>query len=761
MFRPPRRILWLVVIGLFGAMLGAFVGCTRSSKSTDRPITNAAKGTPTFSRDVAPIVFAKCASCHRPGEAAPFSLLTYDDVRSRAKQIVDVTQKRFMPPWPPDDGHGDFEGVRRLSDQELQALADWAESDLPRGSDADLPSAPEFADGWQFGTPDLVLESPEYTLSAGGSDQFRNFVIPIELKTPRWVEAVELRPTNPRITHHARLGIDTSYESARRDAEDGQPGYGGMAWGEDPDGQLVIWAPGMVVRRGTSGAAWRLQPKTCLVLHTHLQPSGKTEKMQFRIGLHFTDKPPTVRPFILRIGSRDIDIPAGAAWHTVVNEFELPVAVDVHSIFPHAHSLCKEVRVHAEQADGTRQPLIWIKHFDENWHDQYRYVKPVRLPRGTKLVTEFSYDNTDANVRNRHRPPERTVYGSNAADEMQDVYLQVTTVQPDERAALLEDFRYAEDRSKLVGYRKTLEVYPQDPWSLEGLAASYLALGKPQDAIRELDERLRLGPTEIHSLAILGMAHLAGGDSAVAEKLLRQSIGMDNAYPFSWLGLGKTLAAEQKFGEADEAFRRALELAPALTDAHLERATLLMKQGKLDEAAAACDAAIKSAPDQANALLKLAEIRTRQGRYDESLHLLEVAQQLAPYTHPPKVLLAAYCFQSGVNGRARELLTEAHAEQPKHPVPALFLGQLARQEKHLDDARSYFESAASLPTPTNWPASHRKRFLILLHSERLQLAEQLQDEPLARDALANWLRVEPENEKVRTLYKQFQPRPNP
>ena len=152
------------------------------------------------------------------------------------------------------------------------------------------------------------------------------------------------------MTHHARLGIDTSYESVRRDAEDDQPGYDGMAWGEDPDGQLVIWAPGMVARRGTPGAAWRVQPKTCLVLHTHLQPSGKTETMQFRIGLHFADKPPTVRPVILRIGSRDIDIPAGEARHTVVNEYELPVAIDVHSIFPHAHSLCKEVRVHAEAA---------------------------------------------------------------------------------------------------------------------------------------------------------------------------------------------------------------------------------------------------------------------------------------------------------------------------------------------------------------------------------------------------------------------------
>ena len=115
----------------------------------------------------------------------------------------------------------------------------------------------------------------------------------------------------------------------------------------------------------------------------------------------------------------------------------------------------------AKLPDGSQQPLIWIEHFDEKWHDNYRYVEPVRLPRGTKLVTEFVYDNSDANIRNRHHPPERTVYGSNAADEMQDVYLQVTAVHPDQRAALLEDFSRGEQKSKLVGYGKSLEVHPR------------------------------------------------------------------------------------------------------------------------------------------------------------------------------------------------------------------------------------------------------------------------------------------------------------
>jgi tetratricopeptide (TPR) repeat protein len=716
----------------------------------------AGSGEVTFNRDVAPIVFAKCAPCHRPGEAAPFSLLTYDDVRRRASQIAEVTHSRFMPPWAPKAGYGDFAGARRLTDQEIATLAAWAAAKAPRGNDADLPAAPKFVDGWQLGPPDLILESPSYKLAAGGADRFRNFVIPIDLGGPRWVEAIELRPTNPRVTHHARLGVDSTYESARRDGEDGQPGYDGMAWGQDPDGQLVTWAPGMVATPAEPGVAWRLLPKTSLVLHSHLQPSGKEETVQFRVGFHFTDKPPSERPIILRIGSRNVDIPAGEAHHVVVDRYELPIDVDVHSIFPHAHSLCNEVHVWAELPDGTQRPLVWIEHFDEKWHDNYRYVHPVRLPRGTKLATEFAYDNTDGNVRNRHHPPERTVYGSNAADEMQDVYLQVTAVHPDERAAFLEDFEHQENQSKLVGFGKTIDKYPADPWSREGLAASYLGLGKPQDAIRELEARMKLGPPEVHTVAILGMAYFAAADYARADQLESQAIGMDAKYPLAWLGLGKALGAEQKVDAAERAYGHAVELAPALVDAQLNRADILVQRGDLDEAAAACEAALKLAPEMPNALLKLAEIRTRQKRYDESMKLLEEAQQLAPYTHPPKVLQAVYMFQSGEKERASKLLAEAHDEQPTHPVPLLFLGQLARKDGDAASARRHLDEAASLPLPENWPSSHRKRFVVLLQTERFQLAQQIQDEGLARDALAAWIKVDPDNERLRRINEQLQ-----
>jgi tetratricopeptide (TPR) repeat protein len=207
-----------------------------------------------------------------------------------------------------------------------------------------------------------------------------------------------------------------------------------------------------------------------------------------------------------------------------------------------------------------------------------------------------------------------------------------------------------------------------------------------------------------------------------------------------------------KSNEAQAAFQRAVQLAPALTDAHIGLADNLLKQGKLDEAAAACEAAIETSPDVANSHLKLAEIRARQRRFDDSLEQLEEAKRLAPYTHPPKVLLAVYVFQGGDMQRARKLLAEAHAESPNHPVPQLFLGQFALQDKAWGDARQHLDGAASRTIPDNWPASHKKRFLVLLHSERLKLAQQLQDEKLAKSAASEWLRVEPENSRVREMY---------
>jgi tetratricopeptide (TPR) repeat protein len=702
-------------------------------------------------------LFARCAGCHHPGEAAPFSLLTYADARRRATQIAEVTQRQIMPPWLPDAGHGEFAGSRRLSDVEVNLFQQWASAGAPEGNPADLPAAPQFVAGWQLGTPDLVLETPAFQLAASGADQFRNFVIPIESTEPRWVESIELRPTNPRATHHARLGVDRTLESVRRDAADPLPGYEGMAWGHDPEGQLITWVPGMIAHAAAPGSAWRLYPKTALVLHTHMQPTGKPEAVQFQIGVHFASEAPSVRPLIVRVGSRNLDIPAGDAHYEAVDEFVVPIDLEIRSIFPHAHSLCRGVNVEAATPDGRTVPLIRISSFDEKWHDNYQFATPVRLPRGSRVRSTFTYDNTDQNIRNRNHPPKRVVYGSNVADEMADVYLQVTAVHADERAALVEDIEQNEIRSQLVGLQKTLEMYPNDPWSREGLAACNLSLGKPQEAIRLLEECLRLEDNPAHAMVALSSAHLLAGDAAQAEKLTREVLTKDADYPLAWNGLGRSLDAQSKTKEALDAYRHAIELAPALTDAHLNLAENLARQDQFQAAAAACNEAIRLSPDSPNAYLKLANIQARERNYDGCLNSLVTAQRLAPYTHPPKVLLAVYYQQNGDTSKAKELLRAAHTEAPQHPVPELFLGQFALREKRFDDARHFLSSSAARPIPTNWPETHKQRFLVLLHTERFKLAQQLRDEELARSAVDEWIKYDPDNKKLQELYNGLHP----
>jgi hypothetical protein len=172
----------------------------------------------TFSKDIAPIIWSRCASCHRPGEIGPFSLITYDDVRRHATQIADATARRIMPPWKPVPGKGDFLGPRRLTDSELQSIQQWIANGAPEGDRSALPPLPSWGDGWQLGTPDLVVRMPEeFIVPADGADVFRTFVMPIQVATARYVRAIEFHPDNPRVVHHANLGVDRARSSRQPD----------------------------------------------------------------------------------------------------------------------------------------------------------------------------------------------------------------------------------------------------------------------------------------------------------------------------------------------------------------------------------------------------------------------------------------------------------------------------------------------------------------------------------------------------------------
>ncbi len=391
-----------------------------------------ASGPPvTFNRDIAAIVFHYCASCHRPGEAGPFPLLTYEDVKKHGNQIAAVTTTRFMPPWLPEPQPLKFADERRLSAEQIALIQKWVEQGMIQGSLADLPPQPQFVKGWQLGKPDLVVKAAKpFQLPASGIDTYWNFILPIPINESRWVKAVEIRPGDKRLVHHANILVDRLELSRKMETEPGV-GFGGMEIRIeselfDPDSHFLFWKPGTVPYVEPDGMALRLDKGTDLVLNTHLQPSGKPEMIEPSIGIYFTDKPATEHPMLLQLEcDSQLDIPPGDANFVVHDEFTLPLDVDVLAIYPHAHYLGKHLEATATLPDGTQETLIDIKHWDLNWQAVYRYAQPVPLPKGTTISMRYVYDNSEQNVANPNHPPKRVKGGNRSSDEMAHLWLQV------------------------------------------------------------------------------------------------------------------------------------------------------------------------------------------------------------------------------------------------------------------------------------------------------------------------------------------------
>jgi Copper type II ascorbate-dependent monooxygenase, C-terminal domain len=375
----------------------------------------------TFAKDVAPILWKNCANCHRPGEIGPFPLLKYQDASKRADFIKDITQDRRMPPWKPVPGYGEFKDVRRLSDKEIGTLARWADAGAPEGDPKDLPPQPHFVEGWQLGKPDVVLQmSSSFSIPASGHDIYRNFIISIPMEENRTVAAVEFRPGNRRVVHHALFFLDSLGNARKRDGEDGKPGYstfGGI--GVVPTGSLGGWAPGTTPRRLPDGTGMYLAKGSELVLSIHYHPDGKPEIDKSELGIYFTPKPATTIVGGVAVRSRTISIPPGDSHYEVHAESQpLPANVKMLGIFPHMHNLGREMKVAAHKPDGGVVPLIWIRDWDFNWQGGYRFKEPVSLPNGTVIKVDAVYDNSSNNPKNPSNPPRRVYWGEQTTDEM-------------------------------------------------------------------------------------------------------------------------------------------------------------------------------------------------------------------------------------------------------------------------------------------------------------------------------------------------------
>jgi hypothetical protein len=387
----------------------------------------------TFAHDVAPILYRKCAACHRPGGVAPFSLLTYAGAARRASLLAKVTKSRYMPPWLP--AAPAFRDERKLTDAEIATIARWAAEGAPEGNRAGTPPPPMFSDGWQLGKPDLEAEMrTAFPVPAEGPDLYQCFSIPSGATRDRWVRALDIRPGSPQSVHHVLLFQDISGTARKRDNGAGYPCFGTP--GFLPARGLGGWTPGALPFQTPAGIPELLHAGADLVLQVHYHPTGKPESDRTRVALYFTDRKPERRMFDIPLGSTRIDIAPGDRAFKAVDHFTLPVDVDALAINPHAHYICKEMLGTAIFPDGTRHALIRIPDWNFQWQQQYTYRTPMRLPAGTRVEMEFTYDNSDANPRNPHHPPRRVAWGPGTEDEMAGLHLEVVPVDPDDAEEL-------------------------------------------------------------------------------------------------------------------------------------------------------------------------------------------------------------------------------------------------------------------------------------------------------------------------------------
>jgi hypothetical protein len=407
----------------------------------DRPV--AGSGKVTFHRDVLPILQDRCQGCHRPGEAAPFSLMTYRQAVHWADDIKEYTRKRWMPPWKPTAGHA-FVGERKLSEREIATLAAWVDGGTPEGDPRHAPLPKKFPQGWQLGQPDLVLEpKEEMTLGATGPDLFRSFVFSPDLKEDRYVIAYEVRPGNPRVVHHTlhflddrgrgrRLEERERLRTKRPQEQDRGPGYSSrMGPGFfPPTGDLGGWAPGLRPYYFPEGVAFLLPRGHDVVVQIHYHRSGRVEKDRTRVGLYFARKPVTKPIQGLVIPGLFLTIPAGAKDYRVRGS--VWVAQDCHlvTITPHMHLLGKRIRITMTPPGGKPDTLLAIDDWDFNWQETFYFKKPVPAKAGTRFTVEGVFDNSADNPNNPSKPPRRVFIGEETTNEMCFGFLGVTTDRP-------------------------------------------------------------------------------------------------------------------------------------------------------------------------------------------------------------------------------------------------------------------------------------------------------------------------------------------
>jgi Flp pilus assembly protein TadD len=596
-------------------------------------LASAAPQPPTFRKNVAPILFAQCAPCHRPGEPGPFSLLTYEDARKHASQIAAVTRKRYMPPWLPAPGFGDFAGERRLTDAQIEIIEQWVRAGAPEGSPADSPPPPVFTPGWQLGPPDLVIAADKpFSVPADGPDVFWNFILSPTVRETHQVKSIEIRPGNARTVHHANLQIDRSRSLRYREKVRGE-GFAGMDIAIasdtfDPDSHFLFWKPGATPWEEPAGMSWRLDPGNDLILNVHLRPTGKAELVQPSIGIYFVREQQTKYPMLLQLEHDGaLDIPPGERDFLVADDFRMPLDADLLAVYPHAHYLGKLLEGFATLPDGTRRWLIRIPDWDLNWQAVYRYREPLFLPKGAVISMRYHYDNSAANPRNPNAPPKRVLGGNQATDEMAHLWLQVLPRGAGDRRAVLQE----------AIMNRRLEKYPADFLANFNLGALFLNRKDIPSAIAHLGAALRVEPEQPAALNTFGAALESDGKLDEAIEQFRHALRLRPDDASARYNLANTLAAQGRLEDAAAGFRELLAGHPEDGAAHEHLAQILQElgdsaasAGRLQPAAECYRELVALEPGNADLRNNFGILLARSGDLASALVQFEAALKLDP-----------------------------------------------------------------------------------------------------------------------------------
>jgi tetratricopeptide (TPR) repeat protein/mono/diheme cytochrome c family protein len=641
-------------------------------------LASQASGFITFTEDVAPIIFAHCATCHQPGGSGPFSLLTSADLKTRARLIEAVVEARVMPPWKPEPGHGDFVDSRRLTSRQIETIVGWFQQGTAEGDRARLPPPPPPADRWQLGVPDLIVTMAEpYHLSAGGHEVFRNFVLPVPIPAKRYVKAWEFRPDNARIVHHATLHLDPTRSARRLDEQDPDPGYEGLVpfSVRDPAGYFLGWTPGQRPFVSKPENAWVLEKDTDLVVMMHMKPTGKPETIRASIGLYFSTEPPSHVPATLRLGSQTIDIEPGAREYKVTDSYTLPVDVELHTVYPHAHYLAREMKAGATFPDGTTRSLLLIRQWDFNWQDVYRYVVPVPLPAGTTLSMEYTYDNSADNPYNINRPPRRVTFGKNTSDEMGDLWLQVVPRNPADLPLLTHDFETKLRPENIRGLETILRAEPDNDALHNEVALLYQDIGNLDKAVAHFTESLRIKPKSAAAQYNLGTTLLARGNSDAAIAHFREALQVQPDYTAAHNNLGIALQQQRKFEEAERHYLESIRITPDDATAYYNLGAALQLQGKVADAVDRLRTALRIRPGYAAAAYTLGIALSSEGRTQEAIEQYRTAIEAAPDWPVPMIkvgwILATSADPSTRRPGEALILAERAAQIVREPSPAV------------------------------------------------------------------------------------------